>query len=196
LLLALAAGMASAQVPDAARPYKRQLVANSRLVWGLDAPVASFGAQIEQESSWRPDVVSSAGAVGLAQFMPGTSSWISGIYRALADNQPRNPVWALRALVTYDRWLWERVTADNDCERFAMALVGYNGGLGNVWKEQALAERNGRSPGVWFGAVEHDCVRASWACRESRGYPRRIFTLLEPRYVAAGWGAGMCAGML
>ena len=40
-------------------------------------PVAIFHALVQRESSWRPHVVSSAGAVGLAQVKPSTARGIS-----------------------------------------------------------------------------------------------------------------------
>ncbi|MDG3784759.1 lytic transglycosylase domain-containing protein, partial [Pseudomonas aeruginosa] len=56
----------------------------------------------------------------MAQFMPGTAEWIAGLYpAALGTNQPFNPGWALRALVTYDRWLYDRNQASSECDRWA-----------------------------------------------------------------------------
>ncbi|MDW9328117.1 transglycosylase SLT domain-containing protein, partial [Escherichia coli] len=66
-------------------------------------------AQLHQESGWRPDAVSPAGAQGLAQFMPATADWISQLMPGLNSREPFNPAWAIRALVSYDRWLWQRV---------------------------------------------------------------------------------------
>ena len=37
-------------------------------------PFSLLSAQINQESGWQPSVVSSAGAEGIAQFMPGTAA--------------------------------------------------------------------------------------------------------------------------
>ena len=99
------------QVPQAAQQYRSELVRNARAIWGMDAPVATFAAQVHQESAWKPGAVSHVGAQGLAQFMPGTSAWIAGLYPALATNQPYNPSWALRALVQYDAWIHARVSA-------------------------------------------------------------------------------------
>ena len=102
---------ARAQVPQAAQQYRALLVRTAHAAWGLDAPVAVFAAQVHQESAWRPDAVSRVGAQGMAQFMPATAKWISGIDPALAARQPYSPAWALRALVTYDRWLYDRTPA-------------------------------------------------------------------------------------
>jgi soluble lytic murein transglycosylase-like protein len=98
---------ALAEIPREAQHYRRDLTRNAHLVWGLDAPVATFGAQIHQESGWNPDARSPY-AFGLAQFTPDTAAWIGSIDAELAHGDAGNPVWALRALVRYDRWLWDR----------------------------------------------------------------------------------------
>lgn len=191
----LTCGVAHAgNIPHDAQRHQRDLTRNARLVWGLDAPVATFAAQIHQESRWRSEAVSQVGAQGMAQFMPATARWIAGAYPALAANQPTNPVWAMRALVTYDRHLWERVQAAGPCERMAMALSGYNGGLGWVWRDQKLAAAQGGDPARWFDQVERfNAGRHAAAFKENRGYPRLILLKHEPAYIAAGWGNGSCA---
>lgn len=174
------AHQAFAQIPDAAPHYRRDLTRNAHLIWGLDAPVATFAAQIHQESGWRRDARSPY-AFGLAQFTPDTAAWIGGLDAGLASNEPGNPVWALRALVRYDAWLYARVPgAASLCARMALALRGYNGGLGYVQKEA----RSGQ-PCEVFRSVAN--------CRENLDYPRRILTRLEPLYVRAGWGIGGCS---
>ena len=198
-LLALVGGFLvgearAAELPRDAVRYQRDLIRQARQVWGINAPVATFAAQIHQESRWRSDAVSQVGALGMAQFMPATARWISGAYPALAEGQPTHPVWAMRALVTYDRHLWERIQAAGQCERMAMVLSGYNGGLGWVWRDQKLAAARGADPSRWFDQVERfNAGRSAAAIRENRGYPRLILRTHEPRYVAAGWGLGSCA---
>ncbi|MBM4321600.1 MAG: lytic transglycosylase domain-containing protein, partial [Deltaproteobacteria bacterium] len=88
--------------------------------WGLGAPVSRFAAQLQAESSWRP-TASSGVADGLAQFTPGTAAWISRAYPELGPPAPFSPRWALRALVLYDRHLFEAITGTaTDCDRWAM----------------------------------------------------------------------------
>src|SRR5450830_1352435 len=99
-----------------AQQHRLTLKREAQLAWGLGAPVATFAAQVHQESRWRVAARSPVGAVGLAQFMPSTSNWIGGLYASLGDRAPTNPVWALRALVTYDKWLADRIKATDDCE--------------------------------------------------------------------------------
>lgn len=182
-------------VPRQAERYKREITRNARLVWGLDAPIADFAAQIEQESAFAENARSAVGAQGLAQFMPGTAKWLAEIYAGeLGEPEPQNPAWALRAFVRYDRHLWDRTLAATDCDRMAMTLSAYNGGPGYVTRDQADAALAGVDPLTWFGAVETIKTRgrseSNW--RENRGYPKRILRTLAPRYVAAGWGASTC----
>lgn len=191
--LGLLIGSAKAQeAPAAAIKYRALLVRNAHMVWGLDAPVATLAGQTQQESGWNPSAVSRVGAKGLAQFMPATARWIGGIDPALAAVQPDNPVWAMRALVTYDKWLWDKIQADTPCDRMAMVLSAYNGGLGWLLRDKTAAAAAGDSRNRWWDHVErHNAGRSSAAWQENRGYPRRILHALESRY--SSWGPGSCA---
>lgn len=180
-------------LPAAALRHRAELTRNARSIWGLAAPVATFAAQVHQESGWRANVKSPVGARGMAQFMPATAEWISGLVPELAANEPFNPSWALRALVTYDKWLWDRIEAATACERMALALSGYNGGLGWVRRDAKVAAGRGLAPDRWWGHVEAvNAGRSEANWRENRGYPRRILRELGPRYAAAGFGEGVC----
>lgn len=194
IVFACYAGDALSQVPREADKYRREITRNARLVWGLDAPIADFAAQIQQESAFREDARSSVGAVGLPQFMPTTANWLAGIYPELGPAQPLNAAWALRAFVTYDRYLWDGMVAANDCEHMAMALSGYNGGNAYVTRDQVDAAVAGLDPLRWFGHVEtiHTRGRSAANWIENRAYPARILRMLAPRYVKAGWGISTC----
>lgn len=192
-LFAPLASACSAEIPRDAYRYRADLTRAARNVWGLDAPVATFAAQIHQESRWRETAVSSAGARGVAQFMPATAQWIGGAYTALGPGDPANPVWAIRALVTYDKHIHERINAATPCDRMWMTLWGYNGGPGWVTRDQAKARQAGADP-RWVSAVEpFNAGRNPAAFAENRGYPRLILARFEPLYVQAGFGAGSCA---
>jgi soluble lytic murein transglycosylase-like protein len=183
---AAAVGSAScAEIPRAAAQYRHALTANARLVWGMAAPIATFAGQVHQESGWRSDARSPF-AGGLAQFTPATSDWIGGVFPELAERQPFNPAWALRALVRYDRWLWERNPAATDCDRMAFALASYNGGEGWLRREQRAALAAGTRSDRWFEAVALHCLRAQWACAENRSYPALILHRHQKLY--ASWG--------
>ncbi len=187
-LLALALP-ARAQVPQAAQQYRAVLVRTAHAAWGLDAPVAVFAAQIHQESGWRPQAVSGVGAQGLAQFMPATTRWIAGMDAALAAQQPFSPAWALRALVTYDRWLYDRTPARyTPKDRMWVALRGYNGGLGH-WQAEAAATGAARPTRAQVDAACGRAKRAPVHCRENLDYPYRILVAIQPRYAA--WGPGL-----
>jgi soluble lytic murein transglycosylase-like protein len=183
----------SADIPHAANQHRQNLTRQARLVWGLDAPVAVLGAQIHQESAWNRYAKSPVGAQGLAQFMPKTAAWMPEIDGQLADVDAYNPTWAFRAIARYDYWLLARVKAETPCDRWAMALAAYNGGLGWVYKDQKRAAANGYNAGRWWGHVEHfNAGRSKANFHENRGYPQRILLTLLPRYVAAGWGEPVC----
>jgi len=183
-------------IPAQAQAYKLTLKREAQRVWGLDAPVATFAAQVHQESRWRSDARSPVGALGLTQFMPSTAVFIGRVDASLSSQDASialNPRWALRALVTYDFWLWERVQAADYCSRMAFALSGYNGGLGWVYRDQHLASSMGLDKQVWWASVETvNAGRTSAAWTENKAYPRKILTQLTLLYVSAGWGRGVC----
>lgn len=189
VLLAVFSTLCSASgIPPGASQYRPDLTREAQYAWGINAPVAAFAGQIHQESGWRK-TARSAYASGLAQFTPDTAQWISGAYPSLADNQPLNPAWALRALVTYDLHLWKRTAAAAPCDHMAFVLSAYNGGLGWVSRDQRMAETAGADPERWFGNVERYSRRSAEATRENRDYPRKILLRWQPLY--ASWGPGI-----
>lgn len=189
-------------VPREAQRYQLTLKREAHMVWGLQAPVATFAAQVHQESRWRLDARSPVGAIGLAQFMPATANWITGLEPSLnpcsaPERNPgqdclagfgaTNPTWALRALVTYDKWLADRIRADDACEDMAFALSAYNGGLGWVYKRQKLSAKPGQCLGATC-AINPGIAPA--AQQENQRYPELILGKYEPLY--ATWGMGAC----
>ncbi|WP_397458193.1 transglycosylase SLT domain-containing protein [Pseudomonas asplenii] len=195
-LLAVVAlcGSAHAEVPSEAERYRRDLTRIAQAEWGLDAPVATFAAQIHQESRWRFDATSPVGAQGLGQVMPSTATWLAQLFpKKLGKVEPFNPSWSMQALVSYDRWLADRINARDACEQGAMVLSGYNGGQGWVIRDRKLASASGADPLTWFGSVERfNAGRSAAAFKENRQYPQIILRRWEPLYVAAGWGKGVC----
>lgn len=169
--------------------YKLTLRQQAQHVWGLNAPTASFAAQIHQESRWNPNARSPVGASGLTQFMPATAKWISGMDGELRSGDVYNPRWAMRALVVYDKWLYDRVPAVNPCEKLAFAMSAYNGGLGWVNKRKARSSK----PLYCFGATcEINPGVSAASQRENAHYPKIILQTFEPLYVNSGWGRGVC----
>ncbi|WEE79590.1 transglycosylase SLT domain-containing protein [Comamonas testosteroni] len=181
---------AQAQVPAAAQPHRALLVRTANATWGLGAPVAVFAAQVHQESAWKPEAVSRVGARGLAQFMPTTASWWCELNKlAPADCQPHNTTWALRALVGYDKYLYDRApTHYSAYDRMWVALRGYNGGLGH-WQREAAVSGSAQPTRQQVDAACGKARRAAVHCRENLGYPQRILVDLQPRYLS--WGPGL-----
>jgi hypothetical protein len=182
----------SVVVPRAAERHQLTLRREARRVWGLEAPIATFAAQVHQESRWREDARSPVGALGIAQFMPATARWIGGIDAGLVERAPLNPTWGLRALVVYDHWLHERIRiAADDCERMAFTLAAYNGGLGWVYRRQQQARSAGTDPARCLGATCALNPGISPASqRENEHYPRAILLEIQPAY--SRWGPGRC----
>ena len=192
VLLALAqlVLVAHAQVPAQAARYRAELVRAAHTQWGLDAPVAALAAQVHQESGWRPDAVSHVGARGMAQFMPATATWwcaLNGLGAAAC--QPHNPTWALRALVGYDKYLFDRTPVrDGERDRMWVALRSYNGGLGH-WQKEAAVSGTAQPSRSQVDAACGKARRAAVHCKENLGYPHHILVVLQPRYAA--WGPGL-----
>lgn len=191
-MLALIAGSALAE-PEAAKPFKRTLIREVQMEYGLGGPVALMAAQIEQESGWRPSVCSSY-ACGLSQFTPATEDWIKTAYpKKLNSDGVFNPGWAIRAMVIYDRHIYHRIdNSATDCDRWAFTLSAYNGGPGWVNRDRAkCSNTKGCDPGRWVNHVALHSNRAAWAFKENRAYPKKIFAK-QVNYEA--WGRGVeCA---
>ena len=190
-------GQAHAQVPADAARYRLELTRAAHSQWGLSAPVAVLAAQVHQESGWRQQAISRVGAKGLAQFMPGTARWWCKRTGLDAENcLPHNPAWALRALVGYDKYLYDMVPAAHysEYDRMWVALRGYNGGLGH-WRDEArvawarAGEQQIEPTREQVDAACGSAQRSPVHCPENLGYPRRILIDLQPRY--APWGPGL-----
>lgn len=193
-LLYIIASMPMAEAkspPRESLQWRNELIRTTREIWGLNAPVADFSGQIHQESGWNIMARSPAGATAMAQFMPETATWISKLYPELRDNAPYNPTWAIRALVQYDRRLWNSLQARDNCQRMAFTLSAYNGGQGWVNKDKRLATSKGLDPSLWFGHVERvNAGRSAANWRENRHYPKNILFNRASLYLL--WGPASC----
>jgi hypothetical protein len=110
------AGSNSSAQPKSAAPSKAELCETAVLVaQANNLPASFFTRLIRQESGFNPRVVSSAGAQGIAQFMPQTAS-----SRGLAD--PFEPTGALAASAKY---LAELVSQFGN---LGLAAAAYNAG--------------------------------------------------------------------
>ena len=189
LILVLLAGIVwpahAQQIPHRAHQYRRELVRQAHAQWGLQAPVAALAAQVHQESAWRPDAVSHVGARGLAQFMPATARWWCE-RESIDDCLPHNPTWALRAMVGYDKFLFDRAPPHlSDFDRLWLALRSYNGGERH-WQDEARSTGLRKPTREQIDAACGRARRHPKHCAENLGYPRRILHTLQPLY--KGWG--------
>jgi soluble lytic murein transglycosylase-like protein len=176
-------------IPAAMLRYRSEIIRAARVEAGLNAPVPLFAAQIEQESGGNAQAVSPVGARGLGQFMPATARDMERTRPDLGLASPTNPGWAIRALVAYDLANLRRIHAASQGDAWALALMAYNGGLGWVWKDQALAKDQGMDPGLWQSVASVNAGRSIAAKRENNGYPRAILLRRQPKYLA--WGPGV-----
>lgn len=101
-----------------------------------------------QESGFRPDVISAAGAYGLMQIMPGTGRKM-GID---ITSSPENNIKAGIKYLNYLHSIFDPKIPDEK-ERINFILAAYNAGPGHVIDAMKLAEKNGMDPHKWEGNV-------------------------------------------
>lgn len=164
------------EIPAKAYSYREYLIKESRYVWGLEAPSSYFAAQIHTESLWNEKANSFAGAMGLTQFMPETVKWVGSVYKDLAKGNPYNPKWAIRAMVRYNKYHFDKIKAEDFANTLAFTFSAYNGGLGWVLRDKEKARKYGYNPYVYFGSVEKvNAGRKKSAFHENRNYVTLIF---------------------
>jgi membrane-bound lytic murein transglycosylase F len=103
-----------------------------------------LASQMYQESRFKPDAKSWAGASGLLQLMPATA-------RQVGVRDPFDPEDNVRGAVKYLKWLegfWDDRIEDGG-ERLKFILASYNCGPGHVEDAQRLASKYGGDPLVW-----------------------------------------------
>lgn len=123
---------------DFIKKYARQYGFDWRLV----------AAQMYQESRFRPDAESLAGARGLMQIVPRTAEQLG--FHDLDD-----PEASIHAGIKYLDWLRERFDAELPvADRTWFALASYNAGHGHVYDARRLAAEKGWDPNRWFDNVE------------------------------------------
>lgn len=122
-------------------PYDEQIKLEAKNLgwdWRLLASV------VYQESSFRPNAQSWAGAVGLMQLMPATAEEFGAADRT-------NPYQSLKAGVRYLKYLeklWSKYIPD-DQERLKFVLASYNAGLSHVLDARNLAKKYDEDPNKW-----------------------------------------------
>src|SRR5207253_5183962 len=103
-----------------------------------------LAAQTFQESRFKPDARSWAGAVGLLQLMPPTA-------RQYGVQNPLDPEDNVRGAVKFLKWLdhyWLDRIPDNN-ERLKFIFASYNCGAGHVDDAQRLTEKYGGNLAAW-----------------------------------------------
>lgn len=95
-------------------------------------PENVLAAQIEQESGYNPSAVSSAGAVGIAQFEPGTAA-------SLGVN-PNDPNSSIMGMAKYDSQLLRQFGS------VPLMLAAYNAGPDAVTAAGNSVPENGQTP--------------------------------------------------
>lgn len=99
----------------------------------------------------------------------------------------------LRTMVLMDRTGFRRLgVVGEDKERLAMALSGYNGGMGGVLADRRLCSQvPGCDPNRWFDHVERHSLKAKTAAKGygksffsiNREYVRAVMITRRPRYM-------------
>ena len=103
-----------------------------------------LASQTFQESRFKPDARSWAGATGLLQLMPATAG-------EFGVRNSRDPEDNVRGAVRFLKWLtdhWSKKIKDKD-ESLKFILASYNTGAGHVEDAQRLAEKYGDNPERW-----------------------------------------------
>ncbi len=115
-----------------------------------------LAAVIYQESRFRPEDESWAGAKGLMQLMPETAKRFGA--EDLSD--PRQSVSAGVKYLKYLERYWTKTIHDPD-ERVKFILASYNSGLGHILDAQKLATKYGKDPTTWNNNVEEFLLKKS-----------------------------------
>ncbi|MFB7763699.1 C40 family peptidase [Streptomyces xiamenensis] len=129
--------------------------------WGTYCPTLTpprLAAQLQTESGWNPDVISgrqlsTAGAIGIAQFLPGT--WAEYGIDANGDGvaDPTDPEDAIPSAAIYDCAV-ARMVRDVPGDPIDNMLAAYNAGPGTVINHQGVpAESWGN--GETYNYVRH-----------------------------------------
>lgn len=109
-------------------PYKDKII---DVASQYDFSHTIFSGLIKNESGFDPFVVSSAGAVGLAQLLPETASEQAKNI-GLGEFNINDPATNILLGGTYINWLISKF------DSLAISAMAYNAGIGNIWKWQNL----------------------------------------------------------
>lgn len=110
-----------------------------------------LAALIWQESRFKPQARSWAGASGLMQLMPGTARRF-GLYSMQEIYTPELNIKTGTKYISYLFKYWENIPEPN--ERLKFIIASYNAGEGHVSDASRLAKKYGHDPLKWDGNVE------------------------------------------
>ena len=111
---------------------------------------------VYQESRFKPNRVSWAGAFGLMQLMPETAKSFGVSRRSSPAKQIRA---GCRFLKYLDDYFKEMVP--DSAERIKFVLASYNVGHGHLLDARRLAEKYGKNPTIWESNVDSFLLRKS-----------------------------------
>ncbi|NOQ24099.1 MAG: transporter substrate-binding domain-containing protein [Bacteroidales bacterium] len=141
---------------------------NSGKVSGYDNYIKKYSKNVDwdwrllasliyQESRFKPNVKSWAGAFGLMQLMPTTA-------KRFGVNKSSSPESNIKAGVDFIKWLDKRFVKrgiTDEEEKIKFVLASYNVGLGHILDARRLAEKNGKNPDVWENNVDDYILKKS-----------------------------------
>lgn len=162
--------------------YFKQYGKSGGIDWRLLASISY------QESRFKIDKSSWAGAVGLMGLMPATAAayGVSSEQRYDPEASIRAGTQLLKKLMT----IFGNI--DDPMERLKISLAAYNAGSGHLFDARALAKKYGADNNVWSGNVEHylqlkrlEQYYTDPVCKN--GYFRADETIRYVRDVMARW---------
>lgn len=127
------AGTSTATLPKQVRDHAELVPVFTAAAAEVGLPVDLLMAIGYHESRWQADAVSSAGALGVCQVMPGTAAWVARDLIGEPNLDPRDPAGGIRIGAHLMRYLLDLANGDLD-----RALAMYAQGVGGV-------QRNGIS---------------------------------------------------
>ena len=132
--------------------------------YGFDWRLIS--AQMYAESSFRPDVVSHAGAVGLMQIMPSTAKWLGVDPKLLTK-----PEVSISLGCYYDWRLYAALKEINiERDRLALMLASYNCGPGRMRRARRQSSNGGSEASFSWDKVK------PYLPKETQHYVPKIFS--------------------
>jgi cell wall-associated NlpC family hydrolase len=161
------------------------------------APAGIIAAQIQQESSWDPTAVSSKGAEGISQFMPGTWPHWSN-----PGESPFDPAAAIPAQARYDCALAAQMGAAQQAGRLPAAvpvtslmLAAYNAGPAAVLAAGGIPD-NGQTPGYVSDILASAGSYADPTVGQSGGaFAQRVIAAAQSQIgVPYAWAGGSYTG--